>query len=258
MKTGNLCLTMLAVVMMLCLAACQEKNAKLKAAIEQANKECPISAGEVGELTSFAYDDDTNAMVMTFSLNESLVKVGVLKEMPDQMKESAMAMVKSADGDVKSLVDQLKAAKSGMRIIYKGNKSGETVTLSLSYDELVAAESAPAEESTPEAFLESQVKLLKPQLPMKIEEGMSIVDINLKGIYLVYDVEVDEDMYSIEALNESKAEVKKSIVESLQSDASTKQLIAKCKKAGKGIAYCYKGNQSGNECLVKIKAGELD
>ena len=55
----------------------------------------------------------------------------------------------------------------------------------------------------------------------------------------------------------SKDEIKKSIKESLDSDPTSKQLIQQCKKAGKGIAYCYKGDQSGDECLIKIKTEEF-
>lgn len=257
MKIKNLCHVLFLIVLVACFSACGDKTSKLKKAIEQANSECPVSAGEMGELTSFTYDESDNVMVMKFSLNEELIKADVLKTMPDQMKASAVAMVKIADGDMKEMIDLLKEAKSGMRIIYKGKASGETATLTLTYDELMNAEKATDTDDAPMDYLETQVKMFKPQLPMEIEKGMSIVDINLKGLYLVYDVSVDEDTYSIDALNESKDEVKKSIKESLDSDPTSKQLILQCKKAGKGIAYCYKGDQSGDECLIKIKAEEF-
>ena len=62
----------------------------------------------MGELTSVTYDESDNVMVMKFSLNEELIKADVLKTMPDQMKASAVAMVKTADGDMKEMIDLLK------------------------------------------------------------------------------------------------------------------------------------------------------
>lgn len=241
----------------LAFSACQEKGAKLKAAAEKANEDCPVSIGEAGEMTSVTSDGKT--LTLTFRMNEDLLNIKQIREVPEVLRASALALVKNATGDTKEMIDLLKEERAGLNIVYTGDKSGQKVSVELSYGDLAGASKAGEEQGqSPLEMLEAQIRLAKHQMPMKIEKGMSITDVNLKGIYVVYDVEVDESMYSVDALKENADAIKTEVTKNLSgNDVSMKEFVQTCKKAGKGIAYCYVGNRSGDKCVVKVRAEEL-
>lgn len=260
MKIKNIAYILFITVLTMSMMSCQKKGAKLIAAAEEANKECPISAGEIGEMTSIT--SDGKVLTLTFSLNENLVKVEQLKETPEQLKQSAKAMAKAATGETKELFTLLKEERAGLKIVYVGNKSGQSVSVSLTYDELMdttkEGDNSSAKDNA-EEMLQTQVKLTKNQMPLTIEKGLTITDINIKGLYVVYDVEVDEDLYSVETMSENADDIKASMMENLKTDdVSMRTFVKACKTANRGIAYCYIGNNSGEKCLIKIKADELN
>ena len=51
--------------------------------------------------------------------------------------------------------------------------------------------------------------------PTEAEEGITIVDANIEGNYVIYDAVCDESILSIDALNSNKKEVKKLIKSNL-------------------------------------------
>ena len=112
--------------------------------------------------------------------------------------------------------------------------------------------------SCAESKLKAAVEQANKEFPMTVEEGLSITGISLEGDYVVYDAKVDESLYSIDLLKESKAELKKSIIEELGSgDTDVKEMIKLCKEADKGIAYIYTGDQTDETCEVRIRPDEL-
>lgn len=58
-------------LLMMLTTSCQE--IKLKAAIEVANKQCPMEMGEAGKITSIVFDGEN--VVYTFYLNEEVANI---------------------------------------------------------------------------------------------------------------------------------------------------------------------------------------
>lgn len=112
--------------------------------------------------------------------------------------------------------------------------------------------------SCAESKLKAAVEQAGKELPMKAEEGIIITDISLEGDYVVYGAKVDENLYSIDLLEENKAELKKSMMGELDSsDEDVKEMLKLCKEANKGISYIFTGDQTGETCEVRINPSEL-
>ena len=94
-------------------------------------------------------------------------------------------------------------------------------------------------------------------LPIVAGSGITITEIYLTDDNLVYVALCDENLVSIEALNQAKAQVKQGIVSSATENSDSRSIIELCIKANKGMLYIYKGNTSGETCRVQLSTSYL-
>ena len=135
---------------------CQE--VKLKAAIEVANKQCPMDMGEAGKITSIVYDGEN--VVYTFQLNEETANIKALQKNPESMKTSMKIMFQNPTKEVKTLLDLVVKCKAGLQMIYIGKDSGEQVVCELTTDEIKNILNADVNASESDlAKLESQIQM---------------------------------------------------------------------------------------------------
>jgi hypothetical protein len=133
---GTYVVLMCAIMSLFC--SCAET--KLKTAAEAANKECPVSLGITGEMTSVAYED--GAMVFTFTLNEQLNNIDVLAANPESTKASILAGMRNENS--KKLFDLIIESDAGLRFVYKGKDSGKEARFDLTAAELKEELEKPA------------------------------------------------------------------------------------------------------------------
>lgn len=243
-------------LLMILLAGCQE--VKLKAAIEIANKQCPVDMGEVGKITSIVYDG--NNVIYTFNVNEENVNIKALRDNPESMKESIMVMSQHPTQEVKTMLELVVKCNAGLQMIFVGNDSGNKATCELTTDEIKKA--LNAEVGTTEnslARLEAQVKMANLQFPMQAGEEILIEKLELDDKSITYICRVDEDLCDIEQLESSYDAVKEGIVEELtsQTDAPTQLFIKTCVDCNKSIVYRYIGDESEAQFDVEITVDEL-
>lgn len=254
-NNGLLLLCSLSLLMML-FVGCQD--VKLKAAIEIANKQCPMDMGEVGKITSVVYDGSN--VVYTFNVDEENVNIKALRDNPESMKESMMVMYQNPTKEVKTLLDLVVKCNAGLQMIFIGKDSGNKATCELTTDEIKKA--LNAEVGTSESNmskLEAQVKMANLQFPMQASEEMLIEKLELDDKSIAYICRVDEDLCGIDQLKNNYDAVKEGIVESLksQTDLATQQFIKICINCERSIVYRYIGKQSGTQFDVEVTVDEL-
>ena len=70
---------------LLLLTGCSQKS-KLKLAVEVAARQCPISMGSAGEISSITFDGTD--VIYTALVNEAYLKLDALEKNPESMKSS--------------------------------------------------------------------------------------------------------------------------------------------------------------------------
>lgn len=89
--------------------------------------------------------------------------------------------------------------------------------------------------------------------------GMVVTRMYLSGNYVMYVAECDEDLISMDLLEQNKSsmlsELKK--MASDKSNAEIHQFVKICANAGKGMGYTYVGDTSGTKVTVRITNAEL-
>lgn len=242
--------------LILSVTGCQD--VKLKAAIEIANKQCPMDIGEVGMITKIIYDGSN--VVYTFNVNEESVNVKGLRESPEDMKESMMMMYQNPTKEVKELLKLVVKCKAGLQMNFIGKESGEKASIELTSDEIEKAINADMSASeSDKSKLEAQVKIANLQFPMQVSEEVLIEKMELNDKSAIYICRVDEDLCDINQLKSNSKAVKEGITESLadQTDKSTQLFIKLCVNDNKSIVYRYIGNQPENALDIEITVDEL-
>ena len=175
------------------------------------------------------------------------------------MKRNALIMCQNSTGAIKKLLDMLSKENAGFKIVYRGKASGTELSVVITSEEIKEGSNTDNSSRDPVLLLRSQIETSNVQMPMQIDEGMKITKVYLDGDYVVYNVEIDESMYSVGNINASKSEVKSNIKEALSGgdDPAMKVFVQFCKNAGKGIAYRYVGDQSGESATVYVGVDEL-
>lgn len=107
------------------------------------------------------------------------------------------------------------------------------------------------------SLLSMSMEVERANLPMQIEEGITMIDYSLDGENIVITAEMDESLYSIDELNKNINAVKNSMIENGVKDADSKALLDLCKISHTGLVYRYVGNHTHKQCDVVICSDEI-
>lgn len=240
-------------------AGCRsEKVNKLKAVIEEANKECPVDLGEFGEISSLEFDDDAMEVQIHSTINEAVVSIDQLKGANNETARAQLRLLFSK-GSAREMLDQIVDAGAGLSAIYKGDTSGETVKVTLSHDDLKDIMDNPMSETEiNRQLLKNMLAQESIQFPMEVESGMNVIRSYDGGDYLVYDICIEEDSPDFGIYKEfvESGEAKNSICFSFN-DPVIKNVFKVIVPLKKGLKYHYYGNKTGDSFDVTFTPDEL-
>lgn len=236
--------------------SCQE--AKLKAAIAIAQKQCPISLGEVGEISSITYGN--SKVVYTFSMNEEYTNIDVFQKNPEMLKSSVKTMFANPDKNVKEMLELVIQCDASLKLIYVGKDSGKKATCEIMAAELKDLLNSKQDKSeSDQAKLKSQIEMANLQFPMKASEEVTIEKMELTNESAIYICRVDEELCDINSIEKNSETIKQDVIETLsdKADLATQRFLEVCLKCNKNLVYRYIGNQTGNQYDVVISLTEL-
>jgi hypothetical protein len=111
--------------------------------------------------------------------------------------------------------------------------------------------------------LELAIAAASAECPMKVDEGVNVIDIVSEDNNLVYKFEIDEEVSEI-TLEDLANPTLKSLMEQgmkesflSDSDEDERELIDLCREAKYGVIFRFIGKESGDHIDLKIDAEEL-
>ena len=212
---------------------CSCAETRLKSAAEAANKDCPISLGISGEMTSVAYED--NAMVFTFTLNEQYNNIDVLAANPKNMKASFIAGMRNEK--TKELFDLMIESDAGLCIVFKGKESGKEAKFNLTAAELKEELEKP--EPTAEEKLQYAITQTNQQMPLDTGTGIVMTELVDKGETVVYMALVN-DKKQLEMIADNLENVKNAQKNTFRMMGPAEKMFFKTiVDAGKNLGYIY-------------------
>lgn len=115
--------------------------------------------------------------------------------------------------------------------------------------------------SSKEARLETAVKQLNKQLPMKLSKEFTLQKIELEPGALVYLVKCNEHFIDMELIEENKDELKTNSLAQLKGEAKSNKdfasLLDYCKEKDMQVIYRYMGSSSKKAVDIVINASEI-
>jgi len=230
-----------------------ESLEKLERVAKEVNRQCPISLGDMGQVTSIVFDDNT--LTYNYDINETYADVEALSQNEEQMKRSMLTMISGGNSDMTKLVNMVIDADAEMSFVMKGNRSGATARATLSAAEL---EEALSYEATPEEVLLSAIESTNLQMPMLADEGLLLTEVKLDGDYVTYVCETDERLYDIDQMTDSRVQIKASMFSMISEMGPVeKTFMQKIVAAGKSLRYLYVGTTTGKQLAIDISTNEV-
>ena len=224
---------------------------KLREGIKEANKQCPISLGILGEMTSITYED--GVLLFSYDIDEDYFNVATLAQDRQAMKDNMKTMLSNPQGDVRTLMQLVIDADSKLKVSMHGRTSEAVASATFKADEL---EEILNTEVSPHEKLVLSIQATQAQLPLNADAGMMITELKLEGDDVVYVVEMDESMYSVSMVRDSKTAVKETIVNNIRNMGPVEREFIKL-VVNDDANLVYRYATSSGHVDIKITNAEL-
>ena len=249
----NSCLQFLLLILLFSLISCQSR---LEAEIEAFNKQCPVSMGMVGEITSLELEDD--CIVFNYHVNAGVLNFDALKKEPDFLKDNMKITFMNPNQDIKQLMELLVDEEFGLKIRMTEKNSGKTLSVSFNAKEVEELNRYDIDERDPNKLLEAYVRTYNALLPMEIEPGVVQTRAFIDTDYVVYEFSVDESLsgVSLQDFRYSEFFFEQEILRNITYDGLN-AFAELCVETGRGIAYKYMFGSSDEECTIELSVSDL-
>lgn len=242
------------------IAQSKEKS-EFAAAVERADRDCPIPAAlGKGEVTGIKlengyviyylkYDHDFHNLMSSLG-NDAKAKEALL------MCFLCINAQGGNQGDL--LMDLLIRQNCGLKVVITESATGRYECKASVEDikrlrERYQLNPHEALYNLLSLSIESQ----RVNLPMKVNEGMTMTDYKLEGDNIVITMQIDESLYSIATMRSNRALIKTSMIEEGLKDPESKTLFDMCKVSHTGLVYRIVGNNSHDEFVITIPSNEM-
>lgn len=214
------------------------------------NAECPKVTGLTSEVTSMAI----NRQYWTVRMKVNSFGKGFVDDFEEEKaKDMAITVIKGFNKDRISAIFNLRV---GLKMVLT-TENDETRVIVLEPSDI--AEILNDTDSTPEETLNIYIETNKKSCPLDMQNGMVMTDIELVNGILLSEITVDEDLYSMSAIESNKALLRQDIIEILQQeqDMMAVKMVEMLLKTNNGMGYIYIGNKSKHTVRMVFTSEEL-
>lgn len=248
-----------ALLAVLLCTACDTAKSRLAAAVKAQNANCPQEI-DGGELTSVEMDG--NDVVFTYTYNDQNMYIinmmhsaGTLNEF---IKSTAATTV--LNEETKDFFTLPLEADAGMRFEIKGYGDDESISVSLTKDEIkeIAANDKPSANATL-AMIKGISKAMNKTCPLEVDPVTIIESMDVIGdSMLVYNYIINEEQIEMSIGDLPIDEFKATYEDDIKSPYGQMRTVANaCTKCNVGLRYHYKGSSTGQTADITFTADEL-
>lgn len=235
----------------------------IKTQVKRANRDCPIPvANGIGQVTSITLEDNS----LTYKINyiPGHVNIDAFKKNPDAARAMfylSFVCLQAQGSYVEKMMTELVSNGIGLKIIVSDG-AGEQFTSTMT-PEYIARMKREVSLNPSEALheaLELKLAIETMGLPIQIDEGMVMTGMKLEDNNIVVTVKLSEELYDLNVLNESSAELAASMLDEANAgDPELGALFDLCKVSHSGLIYRVIGSKTNRlvdmglscECIRK-------
>lgn len=217
--------------------------------VKRANRDCPIPvANGIGQVTSITFED--NSLIYRINYLPGHVNIDAFKKNPDAARAMfylSFVCLQAQDSYVEKMMTELVSNGIGLKIIVSDG-TGEQFTSTMT-PEYIARMKRDVSLNPSEALheaLELKLAIETTGLPIQIDEGMVMTGMKLENNNIVVTVKMSEELYDLNVLNESSAELAASMLDEANAgDPEFGALFDLCKVSHSGLIYRVIGSKTG-------------
>lgn len=250
-------LTLCAVALMAFCMSCSQKKSKLQEMVDDAAKQCPLSLGNIGSVSSFAYADGEVTMEML--MNEELFNVSFISQDLEASKSSSLKALAGQPEDLKAMMQEM--IKENVTLVYRyvGDKTHEVAEIRITPQELSDVLNATSESIDYEEELGIQVNAANKQCPNMVDQATRLDSVFFDNEFVTYEYTIIEEYTNFETIEESSDIMKHYLAQNIQNNLAAMSLFLRCcVETGRGMQYHYVGDTSHRDLYIQFSKANLE
>ena len=229
--------------------------------VRRANRDCPIPiGGNAGQIPKIQIEDRNVTYYLDYKSQyyNVLTKSRNRDEVREILMMSLLCMNGQGGNQGDELISKLISEEYGIKYVISsgGISQFQCVATVQDLKDMRDNYSANPHEAL-HRLIELQMEIENTELPMTIDEGMSITDYSIDTENIVITVKVDENEYSINEFRNNQDIIKNAMLEEAVNDPESKSLLDLCKVSHTGLDYHVVGNRSHNSVDIIISSDEI-
>ena len=233
----------------------------IESQIKRANRDCPIPvANGIGQVTSITLED--NSLTYRIDYRPGHVNIDAFENNPDATRAMfylSFVCLQAQGSYVEKMMNELVSKGIGLKIIVSdGTGEQFSSVMTLEYISKMKHEVSlnPSEEL--HEALKLKLDIETTGLPIQIDEGMVMTGMQLEGNNIVVSVDMSEDLYDLDILEESSTELAMSLLsEANAGDPELGALFDLCKVSHSGLVYRAIGSKTNRHVDMGLSSEQI-
>lgn len=233
----------------------------IEAQIKRANRDCPIPvANGIGQVSSITLED--KSLTYRIDYKPGCININVFKENPNATRAMfylSFVCLQAQGSYVEKMMNELVSKGIGLKIVVSDG-TGEQFS-SVMTPEYISKMKHEVSLNPSEALHEAlklKLDIETTGLPTQIDDGMVMTGMRLEGNNIVVSVNMSEDMYDLDILEESSSELAMSMLnEANVGDPELGALFDLCKVSHSGLVYRVIGSKTNQQVDIGLSSEQI-
>lgn len=258
---GGIFLAMIVIGNIVKLVAKPSYESSIEAQIKRANRDCPIPvANGIGQVSSITLED--KSLTYRIDYKPGCININVFKENPNATRAMfylSFVCLQAQGSYVEKMMNELVSKGIGLKIVVSDG-TGEQFS-SVMTPEYISKMKHEVSLNPSEALHEAlklKLDIETTGLPTQIDDGMVMTGMRLEGNNIVVSVNMSEDMYDLDILEESSSELAMSMLnEANVGDPELGALFDLCKVSHSGLVYRVIGSKTNQQVDIGLSSEQI-
>lgn len=258
---GGIFLAMIVIGNIVKLVAMPSYENSIEAQIKRANRDCPIPvANGIGQVSSITLED--HYLTYRIDYRPGHVNINAFKENSDATRAMfylSFVCLQAQGSYVEKMMSEFVSKGIGLKVVVSDG-IGEQFT-SVMTPEYITKMKREVNLNPSEALheaLELKLAIETTGLPAQIDEGMVMTGMKLEGNNIVVSVDMSEDIYDLDLVEESSTELAMSLLSEANSeDPELGALFDLCKVSHSGLIYMAIGSKTNRHVDMGLSSEQI-
>lgn len=258
---GGIFLAMIVIGNIVKLVAMPSYENSIEAQIKRANRDCPIPvANGIGQVSSITLED--HYLTYRIDYRPGHVNINAFKENSDATRAMfylSFVCLQAQGSYVEKMMSEFVLKGIGLKVVVSDG-IGEQFT-SVMTPEYITKMKREVNLNPSEALheaLELKLAIETTGLPAQIDEGMVMTGMKLEGNNIVVSVDMSEDIYDLDIVEESSTELAMSLLSEANSeDPELGALFDLCKVSHSGLIYRAIGSKTNRHVDMGLSSEQI-